>query len=83
MRLDNLGQRLENLSYEDVLKRGFAVVYDDRRRVVASVAQATPGRSVTLQFADGETGAVVDGAGSGRPKPARKPAKTGRQGSLF
>ena len=83
VRLDNLGQRLENLSYEDVLKRGFAVVYDDRRRVVASVAQATPGRSVTLQFADGETGAVVDGAGSGRPKPARKPAKTGRQGSLF
>ena len=93
VRLDNLGQRLENLSYRKVLKRGYAVVYDERRHVVASVAQATPGRAVSLQFVDGEAGAVIDGTGGGRPKlepkpepkpkPARKPAKPGPQGSLF
>ena len=91
VRLENLGQRLENLSYRNVLKRGYAVVYDEQRHVVASVAQATPGHHVTVQFADGEAGAVIDGTGGGRPKPepnpqpkaARKPAKPGPQGSLF
>jgi len=81
-RTETLGQRLESVSYRNILKRGFAVVRDGRRRLVRSKAEAQPGAAVTVEFADGETGAVIDG----RPRPARKPrtAKTDEgQGTLL
>ncbi len=84
-RVAGLGQRLENLSYRNVLARGYAVARGTDGRALTTVAEATPGRAFRLEFHDGEVPATVDG------KPARgSPTSGGRrrkpgvnQGELF
>lgn len=83
-RLAGLSQLLESYSYENTLQRGFAVVLDeDGRHVVESAADATPGRALTVRFADGDA-AVVVGGGRAQSPVRRKPEKTkAQQGQLF
>jgi exodeoxyribonuclease VII large subunit len=70
-RLSALSSRLASVSYESVLKRGFALVRDERHRLVASAGQARSSGMLQLQFSDGRVRAVVeDGARRRPPRPA-------------
>ena len=76
-RLAAMGRVLGTLSYEETLRRGYAVVRGDGA-VVATAAAAADAKSLEIQFSDGR---LVVGAGGGsgdRPKSAKP-----EQGSLF
>ncbi len=59
-----LARVLESVSYENVLKRGFAVVHGPGG-LIARAAQVTPGLDLDIEFGDGRAAAV----GAGTPKP--------------
>jgi exodeoxyribonuclease VII large subunit len=67
-RLGALGPRLDAVSYQSVLARGFALVTDTAGHAVTSVRAVTPGRRLGLRFADGEARVVAEGAPPRRPK---------------
>jgi exodeoxyribonuclease VII large subunit len=96
--LDGCAKLLTSLSYQGVLKRGFALVRDAQGRSVRSVRQVAPGQHLDIELADGhvatraeETGKAE--AGQSQPQspgrrgePARSKTKAGpggSQGSLF
>ena len=70
---------LDSYSYEHVLKRGFALVRDDRDQPLTSAAALSAGMSVALQFHDGRAHATVDGGSA----PKRKSSKPEKQGTLL
>ena len=80
---------LQSLSYQSVLGRGFAVIRDSDRKVLARAAEVDAGSMIAIEFADGEVSALASGADQpmSRPKkPARGKADKTRepgQGSLF
>ena len=51
--LKNLSLRLDSVSIDSVLSRGFAWVRDNRRQTVYSVAQAQKSPSLEIRFIDG------------------------------
>ena len=51
--LKNLALRLESVSIDSVLSRGFAWVKDNHQKTVYSVAQAKKSRSLEIRFIDG------------------------------
>lgn len=59
--LSGLEGRLFSLNPLDILKRGYAVVFDETGRVIRSTAQATPGSSIRVKVSDGDFDARVDG----------------------
>ncbi len=88
-RLNRATGLLEAYSYQGVLQRGYALVTDDKGKVVRSKDSPSSGDRVTLTFADGDRGAVIDGEGGGS-KPMSKPKKKSKtakptigQGDLF
>jgi exodeoxyribonuclease VII large subunit len=87
LRLDGLSKLLESYSYERVLERGFALVWDEAREPVTAAAETRPGEDVTIRFHDGEVDARVAGprGAEPKPKPKPKPAKRAdaRQGKLL
>lgn len=85
-KLGRSGGLLEAYSYQGVLQRGYALVTDEAGKVVRSKYSASAGDLVTLTFADGDRGAVIDGEKSPGPKPTSKSKrmqKTNQQGDLF
>lgn len=54
LRVENFSARLEAVSYESVLARGFALVTNAKGGAVSSAAQVAPGAALTVRFADGE-----------------------------
>jgi exodeoxyribonuclease VII large subunit len=87
-RLEKSGQLLGALGYQNVLARGFAVVFDEAGHALPSHARAREAQRLTLQFADGRLEALPAEGGEA-PKPAPRPARpaakpgSGGQGSLF
>jgi exodeoxyribonuclease VII large subunit len=95
--LEACAKLLGSLSYQGVLKRGFALVRDARGNSVRSVRQVAPAAHLDIELADGHVAAqaaaegLAGEAGAQRPQPRR--AETGRgkagsgpesgQGSLF
>ncbi len=73
-RLEGLTARLESVSYQAVLSRGFALVQDGEGVPLTSAARVLPGSRLTLTFADGHIGATADGA---RPEGARNGRRKG------
>jgi exodeoxyribonuclease VII large subunit len=57
-RLDGAAARLESVSPEAVLRRGYALVFDAADYPVTAVAGVRPGRVLRLRFADGEAKVV-------------------------
>jgi len=85
-RLAKAAQLLDAYSYQGVLERGYALVQTKSGDVVRSKDSVTAGEGVTLTFADGKRGAVIEGAAvkKAKPKPKRKPkAPATPQGDLF
>ena len=74
-RIEGLAARLEAVSYNAVLARGFALVQGVDGTALTLAAQVAPGAALTLTFQDG---AVKVTSAGGKPKPAKPP-----QGSLF
>ena len=52
--LENLGARLEAVSYHAVLSRGFALVTNAKGEAVKAAAKVAPGAALKLRFVDGE-----------------------------
>ncbi|MFC7475539.1 exodeoxyribonuclease VII large subunit [Dankookia sp. GCM10030260] len=75
-RLEGLVARLEGVSYQAVLARGFSLVADAEGAPLTTAAAVPAGGRLTLTFADGPVGAVADGA-----KPKRKAEP--KQGALL
>ena len=67
-RLDGASARLDGASYEAVLARGFALVFDAAGQPLASAAEIAPGAALRLRFHDGERAAT---AGAGRRAAAQ------------
>ncbi len=57
IRLQNLSSLLESLSFERVLERGYAVVFDGKGEIVSSAKKAAG--DITLRFRDGEKAATI------------------------
>ncbi len=87
---------LQSLSYENVLRRGYAIVRDDAGNTLKQAAGIEAGTAMTVQFADGTIDAIagrpVDAGATTPAGPApqkRKAAKPvvvsgpPKQGSLF
>jgi exodeoxyribonuclease VII large subunit len=79
-RLEGLGLRLDSVSYERVLERGFALVRDADDHPVADAASLAAGDPIALRFHDGEARATVDAlsatpTANPKPKPKTKPKK--------
>ena len=71
-RLSRAGKLLDAYSYQGVLERGYALVQRDSGDVVRSKDGVNAGEAVTLTFADGARGAVIDGKATTPPKKAVK-----------
>ncbi|KAB8124142.1 exodeoxyribonuclease VII large subunit [Komagataeibacter medellinensis] len=63
-RLSGAGGRLDSLSPQAVLARGYALVTDSTGRPLAHAAQARHAAEVVMTFADGQVAACPLGAGS-------------------
>ena len=80
---------LDSYSYEQVLKRGFALVRDAGGAPLGSAVQVTAGQALHLQFHDGvvEATAGAEAAPSAARRGAKKgsgePTPSGSQGSLL
>ncbi len=59
-RLEGISARLESVSHEAVLARGYVLVFDAREKPLTSAASVRPGARLRLRFADGEIGARAD-----------------------
>jgi exodeoxyribonuclease VII large subunit len=92
--LDAAAKLLASLSYQGVLRRGFALVRDGDGRTVRLAAAVTLGQRLDVEFADGRLPVqAVDGGrspkdegarvGSARPSTSRAKSSGGGQGSLF
>ncbi len=88
--LDAQAQMLASLSYQSVLRRGFAVVRDAEGRAVRSAGSLTADARVGIELADGRAGARITSIEAAEAKPAeapkpRAPKRSGPdgQGSLF
>jgi exodeoxyribonuclease VII large subunit len=74
---------LRSLSYENVLKRGYAIVRDAEERTVSLAAGLAPGSAISIQFADGRVAAVTgdetaqptSGAAEAAPSSRKRTAK--------
>ena len=65
-RLEGISARLESVSHQAVLARGYVLVFDARDKPLTSAASVRPGARLRLRFADGEVGARADAvAGQG------------------
>jgi len=71
-RLDRAGKLLDAYSYQGVLDRGYALVRDEAGTVIRSKSMAASGQSVSLTFADGEVGAVINGKSAVKTKSKAK-----------
>ena len=96
--LDARGNMLASLSYQSVLRRGFALVRDAAGRAVRQAAGLAHGSALDIEFADGRVSAqTLSGVDTGQgaapasatPAMPRSPATKkpapggGSQGSLF
>ncbi|HYZ62320.1 MAG TPA: exodeoxyribonuclease VII large subunit, partial [Acetobacteraceae bacterium] len=56
--------RLESVSYQKVLERGFALVSDGSGHPITRAAGVRAGARLQIQFADGTVGASADAKGN-------------------
>ncbi len=82
--LDQLGRRLESVSYKNILDRGFAVVRDAAGAPLSKGAGLAPGTAISIEFSDSGEDARVpatvgDGTQTGRKQTAAKPKPAPRK----
>ena len=82
-RLDAMIARLESVSPDKVLDRGYAMVTVADGHVVSRAATASPGDAWGVKFSDGKVGVYVSGAAPTRARPAPKKSGGDDQGRLL
>ena len=82
-RLDALTRLAGSLHPEAPLKRGFARVTDADGKTIMTRDAAVKAGDVTLRFADGEVGSIVQGGAAPRPAPLKPTKPAVNQGNLF
>ena len=73
---------LKSYSYENTLKRGFALIRDAKGRPLMAAADTRAGQAVDIQFHDGKVEAVVTDGAAKKAKSKPK-SKDDRQGELL
>jgi exodeoxyribonuclease VII large subunit len=73
VRLEGLAGRLDSVSPEAVLRRGYALVSDPAGHPLASAGAVRPGSRLRLRFADGTVGATADRPASTSERQSRLP----------
>lgn len=73
-KLDRLGRLRESLSHRAVLARGFALVRDDKDKLLRSVAKVEAGAALSIELADGRIAARAGGANPADPPPVETSA---------
>ncbi len=58
--LDNLAKLLKNSHYQEILKRGFAIIKDNSGQLIKSATLASKASEITVEMADGEFVASPD-----------------------
>ena len=87
--LDSQTQMLSSLSYQSVLRRGFALVRDDAGKAVRSATGILTGAALEIEWADGRVATQATGSGAvpskssppsetRSPTPTRSPARARR-----
>lgn len=79
-RLAALSPRLDAVSYQAVLERGFVLVTDRAGHAVTRAVEVAPGQKLALRFADGAVAATADAT---RPKRSAGEATASRQERLL
>ena len=94
-RIERAERLLAAFSYREVLKRGFALVRDDKGQPVRAAAQVASGATLDIEFADGRVAATAGGTAAivvretvvtettvveVTPKPPSKPKKPRDEG---
>jgi len=84
------GRMLQSMSYENVLKRGYALIRDETGALIGAASALSLNQAIKIQFADDTISAVTtEGSATPPPQPAKKradkPATAAppKQGSLF
>jgi exodeoxyribonuclease VII large subunit len=72
-RLEGLAGRLDAVSPEAVLRRGYVLVSDAAGHPLASAGAVRPGSRLRLRFADGTVGATADRSASAVERQSRLP----------
>ncbi len=83
--LKQVQEKLELLSFENVLKRGYVVVRDNNDKPVTNANSLSNSQSIQLQFKDNQKIAAQINTTKSMPKKKAQPPKTQArdQGSLF
>jgi len=79
-KLEGLSCRLEGVSIDSVLKRGFAWIKGDNKQTIYTMHDAKKQQTLNIKFIDGELTTSIEGKSSPKNK-AKKDEKP--QGSLF
>ncbi len=82
-RMDALIARLESVSPNRVLERGYAMVTAADKQVISSASQASPGEAWRVVFSDGPVDVHVSGSSPKRTRTRSKPKTDDDQGRLF
>ena len=59
--LETLGLRLEAVSYQNILDRGFALIRDNRAKPIFSSKELEKGMSIKISLRDGQVEATING----------------------
>ncbi|MEE2705032.1 MAG: exodeoxyribonuclease VII large subunit [Pseudomonadota bacterium] len=78
-KLSSMAARLESVSYQSVLDRGYTIFMDSKRNVITSSAEAVSGLVWNLKFKDGDVDVLVDK----EKKYIRKNRPAEKKGSLL
>ncbi len=85
--LTHISEKLEILSFENILARGYVVIRGEDNSVITKVKSLSPGQSINLQFKNNEyAGAQITQTTKSPSKTRKTPRKTAQskgQGSLF
>ena len=88
-RLQGLAHRLEGVSVESVLRRGFAWVRGNENQTIYNVTEAKKQTGLTIRFADGEISAAmppqsaVSTLATPRSRSGKSKKTSSEQGTLF
>ena len=74
-RVGSSAQMLQSLSYQSVLRRGFALVRNEAGDAVRAASVVAPGSRISIEFADGAIDATADGTRTSTTPPAAVPAR--------
>ncbi len=74
-KLDGLNRLLSSLSFERVLERGYAAIFDDNKKPITSVSAVSAGMGLEVRLKDGQFAVDVAGENTANSKPKKPKAK--------